>query len=187
MTPSQVVQYGLGGQLNPRHAWWEDMSIGKRSITFLALHQHLIASVLICEDLARQDPVAEVVRAVGPNLVIALLMDGPQLSARWPARYATSLADDPGSSVLTFTSLGMVGLSRPATAQNPSRVVGLWKDARSDRAIELPLADGADGIVLNLSWQTSREYTSDGRCDHGTSCYPKLTGVHPIRLRDEDR
>jgi hypothetical protein len=30
---------------------------------------------LICEDLARPDPVAEIVRTVGPNLVIALLME----------------------------------------------------------------------------------------------------------------
>ena len=29
----------------------------------------------------------------------------------WPARYATVLSDDPGSSVLTLTSVGMVDLS----------------------------------------------------------------------------
>ena len=45
-------------------------------------------AVLICEDLARQEPAAELIRAVGSNLVIALLMDGPQLNNRWPARYA---------------------------------------------------------------------------------------------------
>jgi 5-methylcytosine-specific restriction enzyme A len=55
-------------------------------------------------------------RSVGPNLVVALLMDGPQLTARWPARYASVLADDPGSSVLTLTSLGMCLRSRSTTA-----------------------------------------------------------------------
>jgi hypothetical protein len=58
------------------------------------------------EDLARPDPVGDLVRSVGPNLVIALLMDGPQLRARWSGRYAMSLADDPGSFVLSVTSLG---------------------------------------------------------------------------------
>jgi hypothetical protein len=52
--------------------------------------------------------------AIGPNLVIALLMDGPQLENRWPARYATVLAEDPGSAVLTVTSLGMVRRSNYA-------------------------------------------------------------------------
>jgi len=53
-----------------------------------------VLTVLICEDLARLDPVNDLVRAVGPNLVMSLLMDGPQLTTRWPARYATVLADD---------------------------------------------------------------------------------------------
>lgn len=69
--------------------------------------------MLVCEDLARQDPAADLIRAVGPNLLIALLMDGPQLSGRWPARYASVLAEDPGTSVLTLTSLGMAERSRP--------------------------------------------------------------------------
>ena len=46
-------------------------------------------------------------RAVGPNLIIALLADGPQIASRWPGRYAAAFADDPGSSVLTLTSAGM--------------------------------------------------------------------------------
>src|SRR5687768_17746605 len=37
---------------------------------------------LICEDLARQDPIAELVRHVGPTLVVTILMDGPQLKNR---------------------------------------------------------------------------------------------------------
>ena len=65
-----------------------------------------IFSALICEDLARSEPCHSAVRSVGPNLVFVLLMDGPQIASRWSARYATSLADDPGSAVLTLTSRG---------------------------------------------------------------------------------
>jgi hypothetical protein len=49
-------------------------------------------------------------------LLIALLMDGPQLKSRWSGRYAGVLAEDPGSSVLTLTSLGMALRSRPIVA-----------------------------------------------------------------------
>lgn len=85
-------------------------------------------SVVICEDLARPDPVGDLLRAVGPNLVIALLMDGPQIKERWSARYATTLAEDPGFSVLSLTSAGMSKLSRPSSGVNRSKVIGLWKD-----------------------------------------------------------
>ena len=95
--------------------------------------------VLICEDLARQDPVSELIRAVGPNLVVALLMDGPQLEHRWAAKYATVLAEDPGSSVLTVTSLGMARLSRPPK-KPVSRAVALWKDPVSG-AVEVALPE----------------------------------------------
>jgi len=48
---------------------------------------------LVCEDLARPDPVANIVRAVGPNLVIALLMDGPQTKVTF--RQACMTPDSP--------------------------------------------------------------------------------------------
>ena len=47
------------------------------------------------------------------------------------------LADDPGSSVLTLTSHGMVERSRPP-GRDASRVVALWKDpTRGVREIPL--------------------------------------------------
>lgn len=84
--------------------------------------------------MARQDPAADLIRAVGPNLLIALLMDGPQLKDRWAARYASVLAEDPGSSVLTLTRLGMARRSRPflrttGRRAEPSQVIALWRDA----------------------------------------------------------
>jgi hypothetical protein len=124
--------------------------------------------------------VANIVRAVGPNLVIALLMDGPQTKERWAARYATVLADDPGCSVLSLTSLGMAQLSRPETGQlSRSRVVALWKDRfRGATEIELPL--GSDAIAVSLSIRYREEFTADGRGDGGTAAFPILSGVHPI-------
>ena len=92
--------------------YWEHIGIQKRVLYFATLNA-MTWTVLVCEDLARQDPAADLIRAVGPNLLIALLMDGPQLSRRWPARYASVLAEDPGTSVLTLTSLGMAERSRP--------------------------------------------------------------------------
>jgi hypothetical protein len=110
--------------------------------------------------------------------VIALL-DGPQLSARWPARYATVLADDPGSSVLTVTSLGMSELCRPAGLP-PCRTIALWKDGRGAGPREITLPSGASGVVLCLSNESAEDWTADGRSDGTTTYYPILAGVHPV-------
>lgn len=175
---SQIVQYGLGSSLSPQTDWWEAIDPAPRTLTFRVLQEGLVFCLLVCEDLARQDPAAPLVRAVGPDLVIALLMDGPQLDSRWSARYASVLADDPGSSVLTVTSLGMATLCRPP-GKAASRIVGLWRDpVSSPRELELP--DDSVGLVLSLSWVASRETTLDGRSDDATSTRVVLTGVHPV-------
>jgi hypothetical protein len=175
------VQYGLGGQLDPEVQWWEYATVEARRLTFVSLLDWLSFCFLVCEDLARQEPVARLVRAVGPNLVIALLMDGPQLASRWPGRYATVLADDPGSSVLTLTSIGMANLCRPPGV-SPSRTVALWKDAKSGAARQIDLPLGAEGLVLNLTRRQEAEWSADGRSDEGATGYPILGGVHPIFL-----
>jgi hypothetical protein len=180
----QIVQYGLGSCLNIDWKWWEHTSIEERELIFIALDEWLTICPLICEDLARQDPVAEVVRAVGPNLVIALLMDGPQLTSRWPARYATVLADDPGSSVLTLTSLGMCGLCRPPSIQTPSRAIGLWKDANTGIAIPIQLPSDADGVILSLSSTLRNEWAADGRDDQESTAYPALSGMHFVSSKE---
>src|SRR5207245_798393 len=107
--------------------WWEHIDIAHREIFFYLLADGACVTALVCEDLARIDPVQPVVRSIGPNLLIALLMDGPQLERRWPGRYASVLAEDPGSAVLTFTSLGAVHRS-DAPGARPSTEVGLWRD-----------------------------------------------------------
>lgn len=175
---SQIATYGLGSQLDPTINWWEDIELPRRRLRFCSLNEWLTFSVLICEDLARQEPVGELLRTVGPTLVLALLMDGPQLESRWAARYASVLADDPGSSVLSVTSFGMVNLSH-APGKPPSRVVALWKEAgRATREISLP--PGASGLVLSLTRDEQRELTADGRTQGKQTGYLRLHGVHPV-------
>ena len=183
----QIVQYGLGSCLDVAVKWWEHISVGNRELNFVALDDWLTVCPLICEDLARQDPISELVRAVGPNLVIALLMDGPQLASRWPARYATVLADDPGSSVLTLTSIGMAELSRPPSVADTSRAIALWKDAKTGEAISIQLPPNKDGVVLSLSRELVKEYSADGRDDGRTTGYPTLSGIHYVSCGHSDR
>src|SRR5689334_3759654 len=51
----------------------------------------------VCQDLAAIDDVAELVRSVGPTVIYTPLLDGPQLSSRRSARYASVLAEDRGT------------------------------------------------------------------------------------------
>jgi hypothetical protein len=178
---NQVLQYDLGGQLPTGLRCWENSHVDRREIFFATLGGWMTFSVLICEDLARQDPIADVMRAVGPNLVVALLMDGPQLTARWPARYASVLADDPGTSVLSLTSLGMCVRSRRPDDPKapPSRVVGLWKD-KLYGSRELSLGEGKEGCVLSLACERREEYTADGRSDEGYTQVPVYSGLLDI-------
>jgi hypothetical protein len=156
----QIRRYGLSAQLDlgSTHQYWEDIELGPRALRVNALDRELTYAVLVCEDLARQDAVAEMLREVGPSLVIALLLDGPQLRGRWPARYAGSLAEDPGSSVLTLTSYGMAQLSRP-----PSPAVALFGDGATGEIVELSVAPGAVGLLVTLGRHARSEHTCDGR------------------------
>jgi hypothetical protein len=158
---AQIDQYGLSGVLSPDKQWWEAISIPRRSIPILDVGGGATTSVLICEDLARLDEVAEVLRYVGPTFVIALLLDGPQLATRWSSRYASVLADDPGSAVLTLTSLGMASRCR-FVDESGSRVIALWKDP--DRGFrEVELEDGASAVLLKVGERRKTVWTADGR------------------------
>lgn len=180
---NQILQYELGSRLPASLDCWERVFIGQRKITFVTFSKWLTTCVLICEDLARQDPVTEVVRAVGPNLVFALLMDGPQLRNRWPSRYASVLAEDPGCSVLSLTSLGMSLRSRPSrdgdAVVDKSRTIALWRDAIYGER-EIALGAGEDACVLSLVCRTEPEYTIDGRSDSKPSYYPVYAGMVPF-------
>lgn len=175
----QILNYQLGAALHPSVRWWEDIEVPQRELHYILVNSWLGICPLICEDLARQDPVSQVIRSLGPTLVIALLLDGPQLVGRWPARYATVLADDPGSSVLTFTPLGMCERSRPAGA-TPKRVVGLWKDARTG-VQELALDAGSEGLLITLCNEWTQEWMADGRSDRGCAAQLYLGHIEQLR------
>ena len=174
----QVTRYGLSARLAPAANWWEGIPVSRRVIEFFEVRAGTSMTVLICEDLARADPCQAVVRAVGPNLVIALLMDGPQILSRWPAHYAGVLADDPGSTVLTFTSFGLIDRGS-ATDSGQNRSVALFKSAREARELQLPV--GSHALALRLEATNKEEHTLDGRGDGGAAYVWGLTEVLPIR------
>lgn len=158
---SQIYQYHLGGALHPHIRWWEAMDVARRTVQFIELGEELTLVCLVCEDLAQNDDVAEVIRSVGPTLVVTPLLDGPQLTSRWAARYASVLADDPGSAVATLSAYGMVQRCRPR-GQASSLVVGLWKDpVRGTR--EVPLEAGAHGILMTICGDRALRRTADSR------------------------
>jgi hypothetical protein len=175
----QILQYHLGGALHPHIRWWEAMDVPRRTVHFLEHGDEIALVSLVCEDLAQIDSVAEVIRSVGPTVVMTPLLDGPQLSSRWAARYASVLADDPGSGVLTLTSFGMVQRSRPH-GRGPSPVVALWKDpVRGVR--EIPLEAGAQGILLTLCGDRATRSSADGRRPvHNVNHYFDVA-VHQVR------
>jgi hypothetical protein len=163
----QLLQYGLTHKLSEKMKWWEAINVGKRRVSFINIGERLTVCPLICEDLARQDPIADLIRHVGPSLVVTILLDGPQHKDRWSSRYAGILSEDPGSAVVALTSFGMV--RRWSASQRPlSRIVALWND--SDGPRELELASGASGILLTVGLKMEREPIADGRRElRGTS------------------
>jgi len=176
----QIETYALGAALDANFGWWEHIDILSRSLDMFVLRGASTVTTLICEDLARSDPCQELVRGIGPNLVVALLMDGPQLTDRWPARYATVLAEDPGCSVLTFTSLGLMERSNGRGRFPPSRKIGLWRDD-GGATFELALPSNAQALCLSLQPSRISERTLDGRVDNDAQSW-RLTAVTPLLI-----
>jgi hypothetical protein len=176
----QIRQYHLTRSLDPEKLWWEAIDVRERSLHIVDVGRGVTAAPLVCEDLARLDEVAEVVRRIGPSLVVAVLLDGPQLSSRWPCRYASILTDEPGSTVLTLTSYGMAARSRPPGKRH-SRVVAHWNN-RKDGLHEIELAPGAGAVLLSASVDTRTLWTADGRC-HPDVPGLSLSDVRQLRAR----
>jgi hypothetical protein len=174
---TQVDQYHLGGALHPHVRWWEAMDVPRKAIQFVEVAEMVLVA-LVCEDLAQNDEIAQLIRSVGPTGVNVGLLDGPQLTSRWSARYASVLADDPGSAVLTLSSFGMVQRSRPQ-GREASRVIALYKDPTGVR--EIPLEPGAQGVLLTVSMDRATRYTADRRwpVDNSTFCY--AVAVHQVQ------
>ena len=182
---NQIKSYHLGHAFNPKRRYWEKIPLRERHLRFVVNRGHEVIAALVCEDLARSDPVMPLLNAVGPNLVVALLMDGPQLISRWPGRYATVLADDPGSAVLSVTSLGMVRRSRapdkPMPGDNGRRCVAIWREP-DQSAQELDLPPGAHALVLALSSHPNRQVALDLRDDANMGFRLELSAARGIAL-----
>ncbi|HVE58329.1 MAG TPA: hypothetical protein VNB22_15970 [Pyrinomonadaceae bacterium] len=180
LTQSQIKQFGLSLVLDHQKVWWEATKVPRRRVSFLNIGEKMTICSLICEDLARQDPIADLMRHVGPSLVITILMDGPQTRNRWASRYATVLSDDPGSSVITLTSFGMV--RRYNSPYNEmSRVVAMWSE-KDSIAREIELAQGARGILLTIEIESEKERTADGREEAVPTSVLRLLDVIQIYL-----
>lgn len=191
----QIEQYRLGGVLSGVRNWWEAIHVARRRLSVLSANPWLTICPLICEDLARLDPVSELVRGVGPTLLVALLLDGPQLKQRWSARYASVFADDPGSSVLAVTSLGMslrsvipgdVSEEAMTQARESAPVVGQWKDQEGnwypvrvndvDEPVKL--------LTLGARWESEAAF--DGRLDRDSSAVFVYQGMEDYELETNE-
>jgi hypothetical protein len=178
---SQIRQYHLSRVLDPGRLWWEAIGLPVRTAQVIDVGGGATIAPLICEDLARLDEVADVLRRVGPSLVIALLLDGPQLPQRWSAQYAGVLADEPGSAVLTLTSFGMVSRSRPP-GHGQSRAVAMWSEPGRARR-QLDLGAGAKGLLVTLSLRSKTVWTADGRCHENNTPAVTLRRVEQLHGR----
>src|SRR5215471_12564445 len=179
---SQIEQYHLAAALSPGVRWWEAMAVPRRAVQVVELDEGVTMVSLVCEDLARLDEVADLLRAIGPTLVVTTLLDGPQLASRWTARYASVLADDPGSAVVTLTSFGFVQRSLP-TGRPPSRVISLWKDpVRGLR--EIPLDVDAHAVLIQIQIGRTIRRTADGRRPVANVADVRAEAVRQIRALD---
>lgn len=166
LSPSQIATYDLEAILpsaSDGNSWWERHTIAQREIHFFHFRKTSVLTSMICEDLARSDPCHDILRAIGPNLLFALLMDGPQTEGRWPARYAATLADDPGTSVLTVTSMSLMDRTNKAKLfKVPSYTVAMWRD-ESGVTKSLALDEGSKSLLLTLKPHAVEDQTIDGR------------------------
>jgi hypothetical protein len=113
-------------------------------------------------------------------------MDGPQLKSRWAARYASVLAEDPGTSVLALTSLGMAERSRPSINGSGerapvSRAIALWRDVELGEH-EITLDEGDDACILTLVCTSRKEISADGRDDGQKAHFPVYAGYKSFRV-----
>jgi hypothetical protein len=181
LNANQLKSYALSNRLPPHRVWWENIPLTPREMLFTEFSKGSILTSLICEDLARIDPCQAALRAVGPNLTLVLLMDSAQISSRWPAQYAGVLADDPGTSVLTLTSFGLLRRSNLSDG-HASRAIALWREPLGGGARQIDLPVGYQAQLLSLRRERHREVTLDGRGDGTSAVIWKLAGVVPIRV-----
>ncbi|MBU2981989.1 hypothetical protein KO498_09200 [Lentibacter algarum] len=187
LSANQLETYALTSTLDPRANWWETHNIGQCELHFHPFRKSSLFSAMICEDLARSEPCHEVLRSVAPNLVFVLLMDGPQIAERWSARYASTLSDDPGSSVLTLTCFGLVERSNQTQMFKRQEAVAYFSSPFGQTPIYLPYKDGARGVLITLtSMMELGQQTIDGRVSDDSRAW-KLTSTQPVKPLEKSR
>ncbi len=180
----QLRSYGLLGVLSPEISWWENIDLLSRRVDFATIRKDMVISALICEDLARVDPCQLLLRAVAPHLVIALLMDAPQVATRWPARYATVLAEDPGCAVLTLTSRALMtrqhrtGVFRSTGAD---RYIAMWRDDPAKETTQIHCPFDAQAVLLTIVKGDTNDISLDGRTDPEAQAW-RYAGHVPVRI-----
>lgn len=179
----QLRSYALSHRLAPDKMWWEDIRLPPREMLFAEFSPGSIMTSLICEDLARIEPCQVALRSVGPNLVLVLLMDTAQILQRWPYQYAGVLADDPGSSVLTLTSFGLIKRSN-LSEDRSSRQIAIWREPHAGTALEINLPVDYDAQLVSIRREFCLERSLDGRGDNNDSAVVwKFAGLIPIRTK----
>jgi hypothetical protein len=176
---SQIIKYNLGQVLTPNLNWWEGIDIKRRTVNFINIGEEITLCPLICEDLARQEPISDLIRAVGPSLVVTILMDGPQKRERWPARYANILSEDPGSTVITLTSRGMVDRCNQNVA-NGSCSIALISDGKGN-VTEINIEKDHIGALVNLCLTPEKENLADGRAEYSYTNNLIVGAIHLLK------
>lgn len=197
----QIETYGLDQRLNPALMWWEGIALHRRQVHTHVFRNASCFTTFICEDLARSDPGHETVRALGPSIVFCLLMDSVQIKTRWPARYATGLSEDPGTSVLTFTSRALIHRANEVEGDRESKrspekrargeayaraanwAVAMWKNDTAE-PVELHCPPGDQAILLSLKSKMVSETTYDDR-ELVPGTHWEFKSAHTIRLGDD--
>jgi hypothetical protein len=87
----QVDQYHLGGVLHPHIRWWEAMDVPRQAIQFIEVAELTLAS-LVCEDLAQNDDVAELIRTSVPPFFLPCSSTDRSSPPATPASWPTILA-----------------------------------------------------------------------------------------------
>lgn len=179
LTDKQIIDYGAAASLDITKDHWENIKISNRSLNFWNFRKDSSFVSLICEDLARNDPAQQLIRTVGPGLVFAILMDGPQIPKRWPGQFAASLSTDPGASVLTLTNHGILK-NRDSGGKYPlSHAIAIWADAdKSPRSITMD--PKASGVLLNVSPVAVNAHSLDGRSRVNGALKWLLSGVKNV-------
>lgn len=179
---NQLRNYNLSASLNPGKKWWENIAIRRRKLTTLETANGVILCPLVCEDLARQEPVAQAVRAIGPNLVISLLLDGPQIAPRWPGKYAAVLSDDPGSSVLSVTALGMTQRAT-GLGHEPSKDIALWSEpGKPSETLQVSSKSGA--LLIELELESTKMWSLDGEFEEKSILRKKMHTTFDLEFKN---